>query len=117
MGTHMLLKLSILLNYIRISVMAFERRLCYALTAISVAGFLASTIVSLTRCIPFEAIWTPNIPGAKCVNATAYMYALQIHTLIMDFAILIAPLFILRHLTIPWAQRVLLGIVLGFGGM
>ncbi|RYO95809.1 hypothetical protein DL765_011771 [Monosporascus sp. GIB2] len=116
-ASHMFLKLSILLHYTRISVMPFERRLCYILIGVLLSGYFAIIIVSLTRCIPFKAIWTPNIPGAKCINHTAYFFALQIHSLVMDVIILVAPLFILRHLTIPWPQRVLLAIVVGFGGM
>jgi hypothetical protein len=113
----MFLKLSILLHYVRISVMAFEKRLCYALVGLSLAGSLALLIVSFARCIPFNAIWTPNLPGATCVSTTLYFHAVQIHTLVMDLLILLAPLFILRHLHISWQQRALLVMVVGFGGM
>lgn len=113
----MFLKLSILLHYVRISVMAFEKRVCYALIGVGLAGSVALFIVSCARCIPFEAIWTPNMPGARCVDPNAYFFAGQGHTLAMDFMILLVPLFILRHLNIPWQQRLLLTIVVGFGGM
>ncbi|KAK0744307.1 hypothetical protein B0T21DRAFT_428594 [Apiosordaria backusii] len=109
--------LSILLHYTRISVMACERRLCYGLITILMSGYIAVLIVSFVRCVPFYAIWTPGVPGARCIDTAAYFLAVQIHTLIMDFAILVVPLVILRHLSIPWPQRVLLVIVLGFGGM
>lgn len=113
----MLVKLSILLHYTRISVMAFERRLCYGLIGILLSGYIVVIVLSMVRCIPFEALWVPNIPGAKCLNTTQLFLAVQSHTLAMDFIILLAPLFILRHLTIPWPQRALLVVVVGFGGM
>lgn len=113
----MFIKLSILLHYTRISVMAFERRLCYVLMGILVSGYFVVIVLSLVRCIPFEALWVPNIPGAKCLDTTKLFLAVQSHTLAMDFIILLAPLFILRHLTVPWLQRVVLVIVVGFGGM
>jgi len=96
--------------------MAFERRLCYVLIGILTTGYIVVIVLSMVRCIPFEALWTP-IPGAKCLNTTQLFLAIQSHTLAMDFIILLAPLCILRHLTIPWAQRVLLIVVVGFGGV
>ncbi|KAK0717449.1 hypothetical protein B0T26DRAFT_646280 [Lasiosphaeria miniovina] len=109
--------ISILLHYTRLSVMALERRLCHVLFVIVVLGYSAMLILSLTRCIPFQAIWMPQIPGANCTNTTTLFLTVQGHSLAMDFIILVAPLFILRHLTIPWPQRVLLIIVVGFGGI
>jgi hypothetical protein len=116
-ATHMFLKLSIILHYTRISVMAFERRLCYAIIGVLLAGHLAYLSTSLARCIPFQAIWTPNIPGARCLDTTILFFVGQSWSLAMDIIILVAPLFILRHLSIPWKQRALLVIVVGFGGM
>ncbi|KAL8420506.1 hypothetical protein RB594_003338 [Gaeumannomyces avenae] len=116
-AAHFLLKLSIVFQYMRISVMNFEKRLCYALAAILACGFLSFFITSLVLCRPFYAIWTPNVPGAVCINVTVSMTANQIFFFVMDFTILIVPFFILRHLTIPWPQRILLGFVLALGAM
>ncbi|KAL8296104.1 hypothetical protein RB600_001546 [Gaeumannomyces tritici] len=116
-ATHVLAKLSIVFQYIRISVMDLEKRFCYALSAILSCGFFAFFIVFLVTCIPFHAIWTPNVPGAVCINPTASMTANQIYLIVMDFTILIGPFFILRHLTIPWPQRILLGLVMSLGAI
>ncbi|KAL8366323.1 hypothetical protein RB595_004880 [Gaeumannomyces hyphopodioides] len=115
--THTLCKLSIILQYIRISVMPFEKRFCYAFAAFLGCGFLAAFIELWITCIPFYAIWTPNVPGAVCINSTVDFAVWQTFFIVMDFTILICPLFILRHLTIPWPQRVLLGLVLALGAM
>lgn len=117
LATHAFLKLSILFQYLRISVMAFEKRLCYFFVAILGCGFLACFILALTTCIPLYALWTRNVPGAVCLNTTITFSASQIWIISMDFIILIGPLFILRHLTIPWPQRVLLGFILALGAM
>ncbi|KAK3368483.1 hypothetical protein B0H63DRAFT_488550 [Podospora didyma] len=117
LAAHMFLKLSIVLSYVRISVMAFERRLCYVLISLVGLSYLVLLSVSLARCIPFQAIWTPDIPGATCLNTTMLFFAGQGHCLAMDLIILVVPLFILRHLSAPWRQRVLLVIVVGFGGI
>ncbi|KAL8389078.1 hypothetical protein RB595_008805 [Gaeumannomyces hyphopodioides] len=116
--THALAKLSIVFQYIRICVMNFEKRFCYALFAILSCGFLAFLIAAFLSKIfrgEGDAIWTPNVPGAVCLNATASFTANQVYLIIMDFTILIGPFFILRHLTIPWPQRVLLGFIMSLG--
>ncbi|KAL8409585.1 hypothetical protein RB594_007870 [Gaeumannomyces avenae] len=114
-ATHLLAKLSIVFQYIRISVMDLEKRFCYALSAILCCGFLASFVLTFVTCIPFYAMWTPNVPGAVCLNTTASFTANQVYLIIMDFAIFVGPFFILRHLTIPWPQRILLGFIISLG--
>lgn len=115
--THFFLKLSILLQYLRISIMPLERRLCYTIIAVLVGETIALSVTHLCLCTPFEALWTPGLPGAKCLNRTAVYYAQLGITIGMDFVILIAPLFILRHLKLRfWRQRLVLSIVLAFGG-
>ncbi|KAL8365904.1 hypothetical protein RB595_004604 [Gaeumannomyces hyphopodioides] len=113
----MLVKLSILLQYLRISVMRFERVLCYGLLAVLVTAWVVMFIMGFLMCIPLSALWEPNTPGARCLNSTSTYYMALIYNMVMDFLILIAPAFILRHLTVPWYQRVLLGIVLAFGAL
>ena len=114
----MFLKLSILLQYLRISVMSLEKRLCQALIVILVAETLALAITHLCLCTPFEALWSSNVPGAKCLNRTVVYFAQLGITIAMDFIILIVPLFILRHLHLKfWRQRLPLSLVLAFGGL
>ncbi len=64
--THFFLKLSILLQYVRISIMPSDRRLCYVLIAILCTGYLVFIVMRMARCVPFQAQWNPDIPGAKC---------------------------------------------------
>jgi hypothetical protein len=45
------------------------------------------------------------------------MFASQGWNMAMDFVILLSPLYILRHSNAPLKQRVLLGVVLAFGGV
>ncbi|KLU83367.1 hypothetical protein MAPG_02429 [Magnaporthiopsis poae ATCC 64411] len=112
--THTLLKLSIVLQYLRICVMRFERYFCYVLMALLGCGFCTFVAASLRSCVPLYALWTPNVPGAQCLSPWWDIASLS-WIMAMDFIILIGPLFILRHLTIPWPQRVVLGLVLALG--
>lgn len=115
--THMTLKLSILLQYVRISVMRFEKTLCYTLIAILIAQSLTMVGIHLALCRPFHALWDSNVEGAVCMNRTT-VYSAQLGiTIAMDFLVLVSPVFILRHLSLPWVQKFLILIVLSFGGM
>ncbi|KAK4120630.1 hypothetical protein N657DRAFT_579277 [Parathielavia appendiculata] len=109
--------LSILLQYARISVLPSEKRICQILITALCTGYLIFIVLRMVRCIPFHALWTPGIPGARCIyNNTWFMFASQGWNMAMDFVILLSPLYILRHSNAPLRQRVLLGVVLAFGG-
>ncbi|KAK0719434.1 hypothetical protein B0H67DRAFT_509719 [Lasiosphaeris hirsuta] len=116
--THFFLKLSILLQYVRISVMPSDRRLCYVLIAILCTGYLVFIVLRMARCVPFQAQWDPDIPGAKCFfSSTWFGFPSQAWNMAWDLVILLLPLFILRHLkNAPLLHRVLIGVVLAFGG-
>jgi len=113
----MALKLSILLQYVRISVMSFEKRFCYVIIAILIAQSLSMVATHLALCRPFYSLWTPNVPDKVCLDRTKVYYAQLGMTIVMDFAVLVAPLFILRHLRLPWVQKLMILVVLSFGGM
>jgi hypothetical protein len=113
---HLFLKLSILLQYVRVSVMPLDRRLCHILIALLCTGYTIFIVLRMVRCVPFASQWTPKMPGAKCFfNATWFMFASQAWNMVMDFVILVVPVLVLRHSKAPWLQRVLIGVVLAFG--
>ncbi|KAH6649547.1 hypothetical protein F5144DRAFT_553367 [Chaetomium tenue] len=115
--THFFLKLSVLLQYTRVSVLPSDKRLCHISIAVLCTGYLIFIVLRMFRCTPFHAIWTPGVPGARCIyNNTWFMFASQGWNMIMDFVILLGPLYILRHSNAPLKQRVLLGVLLAFGG-
>ncbi|PVH93088.1 hypothetical protein DM02DRAFT_733331 [Periconia macrospinosa] len=115
--TQMFMKVSISLQYLRISVMRFEKQLCYVLICFVVSQGIAYFVLAFTLCTPFKAIWNRHMPGAKCVHITAAYYVGICVTIAMDFAILLLPVFILRHLTLRWYQKLVIAIVLAFGGL
>lgn len=113
---HLFLKLSILLQYVRVSVMPLDLRLCRILIALLCTGYTIFIVLRMVRCVPFAAQWTPKMPGAQCFfNATWFMFASQAWNMVMDFVILVVPVLVLRHSKAPWLHRVLIGIVLAFG--
>ncbi|PVH93245.1 hypothetical protein DM02DRAFT_541959 [Periconia macrospinosa] len=87
--THLFVKLSISLQYLRISVMRFEKLLCYVLISFIVLQSITYCVLAFTLCTPFEAMWNRHMPGAKCINITV-MYSVGLClTIAMDFAILL----------------------------
>jgi hypothetical protein len=97
--------------------MPSDKRLCHVLIAVLSTGYLVFIVLRVVRCIPFQAQWTPGIPRARCIyNNTWFMFASQGWNMAMDFVILLSPLYILRHSSAPLKQRVLIGVVLAFGG-
>lgn len=114
---HFFLKLSIMLQYVRISVLPSDRRLTHILIAVLCTGYFIFIVMRMARCTPFEAQWNPRLPGARCAyNNTWFLFASQTWNMVMDFAILLVPLFILRHSKAPFMQRVVFFFVLALGG-
>jgi len=114
--THFFLKLSVMLQYYRVTILPWEKHLCFSIIATLTAGYIAILVVEMVRCVPFEAQWTPNYPGAKCINSTAFYFSAQVLNLVLDLIILLGPLVILRHSSAPLQQKILFGIALSFGG-
>jgi len=113
---HFFLKLSILLQYTRVSVLPLDRRLFQGAIAINCIGYATFIVLRAVRCLPFESQWIPGMPGARCLfQSTWFVFASQAWNMVMDFVILLGPFLVLRHSNAPVLQRVLIGIVLAFG--
>jgi len=106
-----------MLQYIRISVTAPEKRLCRIIIIIQVLQNLSLHLAHLTRCSPFEANWNRSIPGAKCLNGYIIHSVGQSSIIAFDLAILVLPAFILRHLTLRWYQKLAIAVALSFGSL
>ena len=108
-----------MLQYYRVTVLPWEKRLCHVIIAALSAGYFAILTIEMIKCVPFAAIWDPaSYPDARCItfNTTVKFYSSQALNIGFDLLILVAPLFILRHSTAPLPQKLLFGIALAFGG-
>jgi hypothetical protein len=113
----MFIKTSILSQYIRISLMRWERRLLYAAIFVVVAEGINWIILLFAGCAPIYAQWRPDVPIAWCINQTVSFYVCSATTISADVFILIMPPILLRHTLFPWRQKLVIGIVLAFGGV
>lgn len=112
----MLIKSSILLQYIQICVLPIEEQICYAVMILVIVEGFTWIVLLFLSCIPFSAMWQMDVPGAKCIDNTASFYACAATIISADLAILVIPTFLLRHSSLPWRQKLILGAVFALGG-
>ncbi|KAH8586136.1 hypothetical protein B0O99DRAFT_748537 [Bisporella sp. PMI_857] len=110
----MFIRLSYLTFYLRLAVTKNFRVILY-ISIVLVSGFgIATSIVSMTLCIPFTKLWNPHVPG-HCVNIKAYYIAVPALNMIFDIAIFILPIPLLWALKLPRRQRISLVAVFAVG--
>jgi hypothetical protein len=108
-----LIKISILLLYLRILGTVFLHRAVHAAFAIVIILGLYSLITNILVCVPIEAAWNPvSHPDAWCWPSEARWWPnITIH-LFTELMILVIPMPFLFSLNIPWKRRV--GVILLF---
>lgn len=67
-------------------------------------------------CQPVKSYWDPNTPG-HCGNSYIFDLILPLPWIVTDFAILVAPLPVIRKLHTPTRQKVMLSALFLVGGM
>jgi len=97
--------------------MPFEKRICYVLISILVLYSISIITLNLNLCSPFKAMWNRRLPGAKCLNTNITMHVSLSFIIAIDFAILLLPAPILRHLTLQWHQKLGIAMALSFGSV
>jgi hypothetical protein len=90
---------------------------CYALLAFIVAVGIEATFTGIFTCTPVDYFWNETIRGGKCVNRATLYFTNAAISIATDFALLILPAIILRHLMMPWSQKLVLMVILAFGGL
>lgn len=93
----MFIKLSYLSLYLRIAPHKTYRLALYISMALVVAFGIATSVVSMLLCMPFEKLWKPDIPGHCIDTNTFYMFSTTTN-IVFDIAIYVMPIHILWHL-------------------
>ncbi|KAF2028875.1 hypothetical protein EK21DRAFT_68843 [Setomelanomma holmii] len=99
-----LIKISILLIYLRLAVNKTFERLCKGTIGLLMAYQLIVFIVVPAQCTPLHKLWdfTGTVQG-HCINSNAFYHATSGFHIVMDFWILVLPLKLI--LRIPRAPR------------
>jgi hypothetical protein len=107
-------KISILLQYLRVFVQKHFQIACYVLISVVTACSLWAIFSGIFMCTPVRHFWDARVPG-KCMNKLAVNYSAAGVNAATDFATAILPLPLVGTLPISRQQKILLMIVFGFG--
>ena len=92
------------------------RLVTWALGVITILWGVACILVGTLNCLPIESLWNPNIPG-HCGDQLKIQIAEPIPWIVTDFAVLIAPLPMIKNLHLPLGQKWGLAGVFLMGGV
>jgi hypothetical protein len=115
----MMLKICILLQFLRIFVPAGERRKTYWATHILIwlntLFYTVTVFVEIFACKPMRKQWDPLITTGKCVNTPAAYLTSQSFNLALDLIILIWTQAIIWSLHMSIQQKLKLGVLFTAG--
>lgn len=111
-----LTKVSIILQYLRITVDRGVRKSCKILMYITLFNCFQTFITGIFSCYPVAKFWDDRIPGG-CVNKPALWYANAAINICQDIWLITLPIFILRKLQMPRREKISLILILGLGGL
>ncbi|EAS32618.3 uncharacterized protein CIMG_03642 [Coccidioides immitis RS] len=110
-----LVKLSILVSYLRISVATkFFRRATWVMITMIVLWGLALTLSLFFVCVPLRFYWH-NRPDKHCVKDSARVISGSITNVITDILVFVLPIPTLCKLRLPTRERVILAILMNLG--
>ncbi|KAM5349661.1 hypothetical protein ACJ41O_006166 [Fusarium nematophilum] len=99
----------------KLAVLAFYRRLfrfssiripIIVLIVLCVIWIILRTFMTLFHCMPVQAYWDKSIPNARCMtNVARYYLATDTTHCLMDFIILMLPLFEVVRMKLPFGQK------------
>lgn len=115
-----LIKLSVLVFYLRVFPTQLVQRGSRILGALAVAWCVAIQITNLLSCRPLYALWTPTLlveGKAVCIDTPAYYLGNSVANAMLDIGILALPLRDLARLQMPIAKRAGLMLAFALGGL
>ncbi|KAF2828231.1 hypothetical protein CC86DRAFT_289689, partial [Ophiobolus disseminans] len=114
--TMTLIKISILMIYLRLAVNQTFERLCKVTMGLLVAWQVIVIIVVPTQCTPLRKLWdfTGTVQG-HCINANAFYHTTSAFHIAMDLWILVLPLKLILRIPRPPREKIALFIIFGLG--
>lgn len=107
-------KISILLQYLRVFVQKNFRIICYILMVMVTTCSLWAIFSGFFMCTPVHHFWDRTVDG-ECLNRLGVWYSAAGVNAATDFATAILPLPLVSTLPISKQQKILLMVVFGFG--
>lgn len=109
-------KLSILTFYTRLFPTRAFKIAAKVMTAVVIAWFIATTLVSIFSCNPVRAFWTHE-PGSTCIKSETFYIANAVPNIITDAIILTLPIRMVWKLHTSKWERVALTFIFLLGSL
>lgn len=88
----------------------------YSFIAAMLGYYLPVMILKINICRPIMGFWNLDVPS-HCLNQRAIFVADTVISAVTDLAVLLAPIPLVRALTMPWKQKLKVYLLLGAGGL
>lgn len=111
----LLLKDSLLLQYLRFSIDVGYRRACWVLAAIITSYGVSAFFVGIFSCSPIRYSWDSSVVHGKCIDLLAFWLFNASFNSATDIIICVLPIPVLRALSLPRKQTVVLILLFGLG--
>ncbi|KAK5213399.1 hypothetical protein LTR41_000978 [Exophiala xenobiotica] len=111
----LLLKDSLLLQYLRFSIDTGYRRACWALGAIVTAYGVAALFVGIFSCRPVAFSWDNDVSSGRCINFLAFWLFNASFNSATDIIVFCLPVPVLRALQLPKHQMGMLSSIFVLG--
>ena len=103
-----LLKDSLLLQYLRLSIDIGYQRACWALGTVVTAYGIAAVFVGIFSCQPISYGWDDNVHDGRCIDLLAFWLFNAAFSSATDVIICVLPTPVLRGLSLPPKQVIAL---------
>jgi hypothetical protein len=113
----LLLKDSLLLQYLRFSIDTGYRRACWALGAIVTAYGVAALFVGIFSCRPVAFSWDNDVSSGRCINFLAFWLFNASFNSATDIIVFCLPVPVLRALQLPRHQMGMLSSIFVLGAL
>lgn len=111
-----LVKLGILLFYLRIFTMKRDRVATFIMMGVAVCWILSALLGAFFQCRPFSFTWNQNQEG-NCNARVSFWVAIGISHIVTDVLILLLPVHMVWKLQVPLNTKIGLYILFGLGSL
>lgn len=110
----MLVKLSIVVSYIRVFPTTTFRRIMYALSAAIISVWICSILVTIFQCKPVQGAWDFTLPR-NCLPIVRFYYFTTAFSIFTDFLLCTLPLPVFWSLKLPVRQKYIVSLLFAIG--
>ncbi|EOD50841.1 putative pth11-like integral membrane protein [Neofusicoccum parvum UCRNP2] len=103
-----LVKISILLQYLRIFATKRMQRACYVILVLNSMFAIETVIISVFDCTPIPFFWDKTIPNGHCVDFGAMWFSHASVNIVFDLVLVILPMPVINSLNLPRKQKIAL---------